>query len=147
MEAQAEAALRPLTSACRPAQCRGRHRGDDRFRPGTLLLRGRQRWGQAAATDVVTADFTSDDQVVGQLVISAGDPAWMFVTVHGGGWEGTVSCNVTLSGGQVETIGVFKLSGEYGSWAAPLPSTGGQVRSAELVGSNGTVFASAEVEA
>ena len=71
----------------------------------------------------------------------------MLVTIHSGGWQGTVTCDVTLSGGQVETIGVFKLSGEYGAWAAPLPSTPGQVRSAQLIASNGTILASAQLGA
>jgi len=103
--------------------------------------------GQSAGADLVTANFTSHGQVLGQLLISAGTPAWMLVTIHDAGWQGTVTCDVTLSGGQVETIGVFKLSGEYGAWAAPLPSTAGQVRSAQLIASNGTVLASAQVGA
>jgi hypothetical protein len=71
----------------------------------------------------------------------------MLVTIHGGEWQGTVTCNVTFSGGQVATIGKFKLSGEYGAWAAPLPSAAGQVRSAQLIDSNGTTLASAELGA
>lgn len=103
--------------------------------------------GQSAAANLVTANFTSRGQVLGEFLVSAGSPGWMLVTIHGDGWKGTVTCNVTLSGGQVETIGVFKLAGEYGVWAAPLPSTGGQVRSAQLIASNGTIFASAQLEA
>jgi anti-sigma factor RsiW len=103
--------------------------------------------GQSAGTNLVTANFTSHGRVLGELLISAGSPAWMTVTVHGGEWQGAVTCDVTFSGGQVETIGVFKLSGEYGAWAAPLPSTAGQVRSAQLIASDGTILASAQLEA
>ncbi|MGZ4671478.1 MAG: anti-sigma factor family protein [Ilumatobacteraceae bacterium] len=102
--------------------------------------------GQSAATNLKSASFTSRGHVLGDLLISAGSPAWMLVTIHSDGWQGTVTCDVTLSGGQVQTIGVFKLSGEYGVWAAPLPSTGGQVRSAQLIASDGTVLASAQVD-
>lgn len=101
--------------------------------------------GRSAATDVVSANFTSDGKALGELLISPGSPPWMFVTIHGGGWRGTVTCDVTFADGRVETIGVFKLSGEYGAWAAPLPSSLGQVRSAQLVASNGTVVASAQL--
>jgi hypothetical protein len=103
--------------------------------------------GQSAGTDVVTANFTSRGQVLGELLVKPGNPTWMLVTIHGNGWQGTVTCDVTLSGGQVKTIGVFKLSGEYGGWAVPLPSTGGQVRSAQLIASNGTIVASAQLGA
>ena len=102
---------------------------------------------RSAGTNLVRADFMSHGQVLGDLVIAAGDPAWMLVTIHGGGWQGTVTCDVTLAGGQVERVGVFKLSGEYGSWAAPLSSTAGQVRSAQLITSDGMVLASAQVAA
>lgn len=118
------------------------------FGLGALVNRGAgSGTGQSAATNLVTANFTSNGHVVGDLLVSDGSPAWMLVTIHGGAWQGTVTCDVTLSGGQVETIGVFKLSGEYGVWAAPLPSTAGQVRSAQLIASNGTVLASAQVGA
>jgi hypothetical protein len=103
--------------------------------------------GQSSGTNLVTANFTSRGQVIGELQLPAGSPAWMLVTIHGGGWQGTVTCEVTLAGGQVETVGAFKLSGEYGAWAAPLPSTAGQVRSARLIASNGRILASAQLEA
>jgi anti-sigma factor RsiW len=103
--------------------------------------------GQSAETGLVTANFTSEGRVLGQVVVAAGSPAWMLVTIHDGESQGTVTCNVTLSGGQVKTVGVFKLSGEYGAWGVPLPSNAGKVRSAQLVASNGTILASAELEA
>ena len=101
--------------------------------------------GEPAEPNLETAKFTSDGMVIGELYVSAGSPAWMLVTMRGGGWQGTVTCKVTLSGGQVETIGAFEHSGDS-TWAAPLPSTIGQVRSAQLVAPNGTVLASAELE-
>jgi hypothetical protein len=102
--------------------------------------------GESAETNLVTANFTSDGHVFGELVVAAGSPAWMLVTIHDGEWQGTVTCNVTLSGGRVETVGVFKVSGEYGAWGVPLPSNAGQVRSAQLIASDGTILASAQLE-
>jgi hypothetical protein len=118
------------------------------FGLGALLAPGAgDGKSQTAGTNLVKANFMSHGQVLGELLVSTDSPAWMLVTIHGGEWQGTVTCNVTFSGGQVATIGKFKLSGEYGAWAAPLPSAAGQVRSAQLIDSNGTTLASAELGA
>jgi hypothetical protein len=101
--------------------------------------------GQPATATLTTANLTSHGHAVGEVMISAGRPAWMFMTINGGETSGTVRCDVTLVGGRVETIGVFQLSGEYGAWAAPLTSAAQQVRSARLIASNGTVLASAQL--
>ncbi len=102
---------------------------------------------QSAGSEATRANFTSQGQVLGELFVTDGDPGWVFVTVDGGKWQGAVTCNVTFSSGKVETVGVFKLSDEYGAWAAPLPSDSGPVRSAQLIASNGTVVASAQLDA
>ena len=78
-------------------------------------------------------------------MISAGNPAWMFMTIDAGAWTGKVTCDPTLAGGKVERIGVFKLSGGYGAWGSPLTSSAGKVRSAQLIAPNGTVLASAQL--
>jgi hypothetical protein len=103
--------------------------------------------GQTAGSEAAKANFMSQGEVVGDLFVTAGSPGWVFVTVHDGGWQGMVTCDLTFAGGHVETVGVFKLSGEYGAWAAPLPSSAGQVLSAQLIASNGTVVASAQLDA
>jgi hypothetical protein len=100
---------------------------------------------RSATAKLTTADLTSHGEVLGEVMISAGGPAWMFVTIDGGAWPGTVTCDVTLAGGKVETIGVFKLSGGYGAWEAPLKSPAGQVRFARLIAANGTVLATARL--
>jgi hypothetical protein len=69
------------------------------------------------------------------------------MTIDGGAWSGTVTCEVTLAGGRVETIGVFRLSGGYGAWGAPLTSPAGTMRSARLIAPNGAVLASAQLSA
>jgi len=103
--------------------------------------------GQSAAANLTTAKLTSHGHVLGDVMISAGSPAWMFMTVDDGSWPGTVTCAVTYAGGRVQTVGVFRLSSGYGAWGAPLSSSAGQVRSARLVASNGTVLASAQLSA
>jgi hypothetical protein len=56
-----------------------------------------------------------------------------------------VTCEVTLVGGKVVTIGVFKLSNGYGAWGAPLPAAAHDVSSARLVSPDGSVLASAQL--
>jgi hypothetical protein len=115
------------------------------FGLGTLVASNTGNGSGHPTADLATATLTSHGHAIGELVISAGNPAWMLVTVQESGWQGTVTCEVTLAGGRVDTIGEFELSGEYGSWAAPLRSPAGQVRSAQLISSNGTVLASARL--
>jgi hypothetical protein len=114
------------------------------FGLGALVTRGGGNGqGRSATAKLTTADLTSHGQAVGEVMISTGSPAWMFMTINLGAWAGPVSCDVTLAGGNVETIGVFKLSGGYGAWGARLKSPAGQVRIARLIAANGTVLASA----
>lgn len=118
------------------------------FGLGIVVAHGTSGGSRLSATSAAaTADLTSGGEVVGSVVVSPGSPAWMLVTVEGGRWQGAVTCEVTLSDGHVATVGTFTLSGEYPSWAAPLPSTGGSVRSARLIDSKGTIIASAELGA
>lgn len=102
------------------------------------------RSDRSVATVPATADLTFRGQVVGSMLISPGSPPWMLVTVEGGRWQGSVTCEVTFADGQVATVGTFALTGGYPSWSAPLPATGGAVRSARLLDSNGATVASAE---
>jgi hypothetical protein len=115
------------------------------FGIGALVTHGGGNGHNRSTTaDIATADLTSHGQVLGEVMMSTGAHAWMFMTFNRA-WPGTVSCDVTLAGGKVETIGVFKLSGGYGAWGAPLKSPAGQVRFARLVAANGTVLASARL--
>jgi hypothetical protein len=97
-----------------------------------------------SAPGVTTAALTSHGHVLGQVMTSPGNPAWMFMTVDEDVWSGKVTCEVTLAGGKTETVGVFTLSGGYGAWGAPLTSPASDVRSARLVAADGTIVASAQ---
>jgi len=118
------------------------------FSVGALATRqGGNRQAQSSSVVLASAHLTSQGHVVGLVMITAGRPAWMFMTVTTEGWTGGVTCQVTLAGGRVETVGVYRLSGGYGAWGAPLPSPAGGVRSARLLAPNGTVLASARLSA
>jgi len=118
------------------------------FGLGTLIAPEAGDRQESAGSRVVRADFMADGKVMGDLFVSNGSPGWVVVTIHDEGEDlrGTVTCNVLLAGGRVETIGVFQVTGEYGAWSAPLPMTAGEVQSAQLILSNGTVVASAHLD-
>ena len=116
------------------------------FGVGSLVTaRGAGNQRQLATAGFTSANLTAHGRVVGNVTISTGSPPWMFMTMSGGTLSGTVTCDVTLAGGKVETIGVFKVSAGYGTWAAPLPPTTSAVRSAQLLTANGTILASARL--
>jgi hypothetical protein len=69
----------------------------------------------------------------------------MFMTINKGPWLGRVTCEITLAGGGVETVGTFNLSNGYGAWGAPLTSPAALVRSARLLARDGTVVATARL--
>jgi hypothetical protein len=100
---------------------------------------------QTAAADLASAQLQHNGSAVGQVMISAGRPAWMFVTVYDLESTGNVRCAITLADGAVDTVGVFKLSSGYGAWGTALPA--GQVRSVRLVSSAGVTLASARISA
>ncbi len=100
---------------------------------------------QSATNNLTSANLTSQGHLLGQVILSAGHPAWMFMTVTDGAWSGRVTCSVTLDGGKVETVGAFNLSGGYGTWVVPLPSSAVAVRSARLIEPNGSILASAKL--
>lgn len=107
--------------------------------------RGTNVGGRVGGANIDSASLTSQGHVLGEFLVSAGKPSWMFMTVDSGAWTGTVKCQVLLVGGKVETVGAFKLSGGYGSWGAPLTTSAAQVRGARLVSADGVVFASAKL--
>jgi anti-sigma factor RsiW len=116
------------------------------FGLGMLVTpRGANNQGRSATANLTSANLTSQGHVLGEVVISGGSPAWMFMTVNEGARSGRVICDVTLAGGKVESIGAFVLTGGYGSWGAPLTSPVSKVRSARLIAQNGTVLATAQL--
>ena len=98
-------------------------------------------------TQLASANLTANGRTLGEVLVAPGHPAWVFMTIDRGSASGVVWCELTLSGGRVETVGRFTLSGGYASWGAPVHAPAGQVRGARLVTANGTVVASATLPA
>jgi len=81
----------------------------------------------------------------GEVAISTGRPVWMMMDVSdlsGRFASAWVSC-VVETGSRTISVGQFKLSNGYGSWAVPLGVPGTSVRSARLVAPDGSVLATA----
>ncbi|HTW98239.1 MAG TPA: zf-HC2 domain-containing protein [Acidimicrobiales bacterium] len=108
---------------------------------------------------LASAELRSGAHVMGEVYVAPGSPSWMFMTVDAagaggaagaagaGGWRNALTCELTLVGGHVETVGHFSLTGGSGAWAVPISVPAGDVRGAQLVSATGTVVASARLGA
>jgi hypothetical protein len=84
-----------------------------------------------------------EGKTVGEVAITSGNPSWVVMTFQKPGWSGWVSC-VVSENGRAKVLGSFYLRDGSGSWAVPLASSGATVSLAQVRGTNGTVFASAQ---
>jgi hypothetical protein len=100
--------------------------------------------GSASAAGLSTAALvTADHQAAGAVFVYNHAPWWLYMSVSlDGVGDATVKCQLENSAGQFTTVGKFRLSGGYGSWASPFASHG-PVIGARLLSANGTVLASA----
>jgi hypothetical protein len=69
----------------------------------------------------------------------------MIVTLAGSSTDGKVSCEVVTANGVTHKVGSFSAKDGYGAWGAPLGVAPQDVRTAEVVSSNGTVIATASL--
>ncbi|HKH88737.1 MAG TPA: hypothetical protein VKA05_07930, partial [Acidimicrobiales bacterium] len=103
-----------------------------------------QRTQPAASGQVRVATLRSGTQAaVGNVVLTAGSPSWVLMTLHRPGWSGWVYCVVTVNG-QSKRIGSFWVHDGLGSWAVRLSGSGSAVTSAQVETSSGSVYATAE---
>ncbi len=96
-----------------------------------------------SAAAVATADLVERGRSVGRVVTYGGPTPWMVVTLADSSIDGRVSCAVVTTDGVVHKVGAFTASHGYGAWDAPLPVAPRDVRTAEVVSSDGTVIATA----
>jgi hypothetical protein len=85
----------------------------------------------------------AEGKPVGEVAIASGNPSWVVMTFQKPGWSGWVSC-VVSENGRAKVLGTFFLRDGSGSWAVPLATSGASVSSAQLRGTNGAVFATAQ---
>jgi hypothetical protein len=91
-----------------------------------------------------TATFeTADHRVMGQIVAYAGSPSWVFMSVAGSDYSGTVVCTLQAENGSTVATGAFELDHGIGKWSKTIHVDVGRLRGAKLVTSSGNVVASA----
>ena len=92
---------------------------------------------------LLSAPLTANGQLHGQLWISQGDPAWVFMSLSNLKGSSSARCRVTMRSGLVLNLGTFSLIAGDGSWAARLNAPGDSVRLAQITDATGRVLASA----
>jgi anti-sigma-K factor RskA len=86
---------------------------------------------------------TTAHESAGMVFVYNRAPWWVYMSVNLGGLGNVaVKCQLENAAGQFTTVGNFRLSDGYGSWASPYASYG-TVVGARLLSANGTVLASA----
>jgi hypothetical protein len=106
--------------------------------PGTTQAEGRR-------AEVATAVLTDEGKTVGRVSTYGGSKPWMIVTLAGSSTEGRITCEVVTTDGVTHKLGSFSAKDGYGAWGAPLRVAPQDVRKAEMVSSNGTVLATAQL--
>jgi anti-sigma-K factor RskA len=87
--------------------------------------------------------FTSAHENVGTVFVYQRSPRWMNMSVNLEAiGDMAVTCQLENAAGQFTTVGNFRLSAGYGSWASPYDANG-TVVGARLLRANGTVLATA----
>jgi hypothetical protein len=94
--------------------------------------------------DVSEASLISGGKPHGMVTVYSDEEGWILMTVDSSTWSGPVQCRVISKDGVTRTVGSFDLVSGRGAWVAPLPEEYDNVRTAELVGDDGRVLASAQ---
>ena len=92
---------------------------------------------------LLSAPLTSHGQNHGQLWVSQGNPAWVFMSLSDLKGSASARCRVTLRSGEVLNLGTFSLVAGDGSWAARVSAPGDSLQLARITDANGRVLASA----
>ncbi len=109
-------------------------RGGDYARPSVA--------GQAP---VQVASLVSGRYAVGEAIVYAGNPTWLFMYMDDANWHGTLRCEVVVDQGRTILLGRFWLSGGKGAWGASLNQPAGRLIEAQVVDASGKVLAWADL--
>jgi hypothetical protein len=91
-----------------------------------------------------TGTFESaDGLVMGQIVVSRGNPSWVYLDVAGAKYTGTIVCKLQVENGSTVATGAFVLNGGRGVFTKDVRVDIAQLRGAKLVTPSGAVVASA----
>jgi hypothetical protein len=101
------------------------------------------RSSYAASAPIDVAHFRSGARTVGQVMVYAGNPTWLFMYVDDPAWRGELTCRVILADGPTVTLGHFWPSQGKGAWAASVSQPAGRLTEAQLTDAKGKVLATA----
>ena len=87
--------------------------------------------------------LTASHKQVGDVYFYDANPKWVYMAVDLPGESRTVICQLVSRDGYVTTVGSFRLVNGDGSWGSSAWSGHGALTAARLVGTNGTVLATA----
>jgi hypothetical protein len=96
-------------------------------------------------SSIASAALLSGDHDVGQVMVYAGNPTWLFMYMDDSKWVGTLRCQVVIDQGPTVTLGRFWLSDGKGAWAASVPQPAGRLSEARVVNDKGQVLAVAQL--
>jgi len=92
---------------------------------------------------IETAALYSGRQMVGRVMVYAGNPTWLFMYMDDPAWQGAIHCEVVVDQGPTLQLGKFWLSEGKGAWAASVGQPAGRLSQARIVGADGKVLATA----
>jgi hypothetical protein len=110
--------------------------------------------GTGSVATVAVASFVrngsgaeSAEPLAGQVYARAGNPSWVFMTLHGAGSGESYACELVLKGGRTVPIGSFTMQGGVGSWGRAVDVTLNDVRLVQLRNAQGDLVAKAALTA
>ncbi len=90
---------------------------------------------------IEAAALYSGTQMVGRVLVYAGNPTWLFMYMDDPAWQGAIRCEVVVDQGPTVDLGKFWLSEGKGAWAASVDQPAGRLSQARIVGADGKVLA------
>jgi hypothetical protein len=91
------------------------------------------------------ASMESNGKDVGNVMVYAGNPTWLFMYMYHVNWSGTLRCQVTVDDGPPVMLGRFWLSDGRGAWAESVSLPAGRLVQARVLGAHGQVLAVANL--
>lgn len=91
--------------------------------------------------------FVADGHNAGQIFVYRGQPAWVYMAVNVRRPIPAAVCQLQHKDGSFETIGQVDLAQGYGHWGGPMRTDPSAVTGARLVATDGTVIATAKLNA
>ena len=108
--------------------------------------------GSRSVATVTVASFVrsgaeSTEPLSGQVYARAGNPSWVFMTLHGAGSDESYACELVLKDGRTVPIGSFTMRGGVGSWGRAVDVRLTDVRLVQLRNGQGDLVAKAALTA